>query len=63
MEHSNVVKELIKRVSRLELAVSTLTEASFIRYVYDDLCIEVSSKGEKILRKVRNHRFNETYIN
>uniref|UniRef100_A0A7C4JK71 DUF3782 domain-containing protein n=1 Tax=Ignisphaera aggregans TaxID=334771 RepID=A0A7C4JK71_9CREN len=62
MEHSNVIKELVKRVSRLELAVGALTEASFARYVYDDLYVEASSKGEKILRRVRNYRFNETDI-
>ncbi|MEM0153301.1 MAG: hypothetical protein QXJ22_06135 [Ignisphaera sp.] len=61
-EHSKAIRELIKRVSRLELAVGALTEASFARYIHEDLYIEASSRGEKILRRIRNYRVDETDI-
>lgn len=57
-ELTSVVTGLVERVSALEQIAGALTEASVARYVYEDVAQEISLKGERVLRKVRNARFD-----
>ncbi len=58
-DHGVKIDELNRRVSNLEVAVGTLAESTYVRYFYEDLLKELASRGEVIVRKVRNARVDE----
>ncbi|MEM1806143.1 MAG: hypothetical protein QXM83_05000 [Ignisphaera sp.] len=62
MEHSMKIDELSRRVSNLELVVGALTESTYARYVYEDLEKELVHRNERIIKKIRNARIDETEI-
>ncbi|MEM4942822.1 MAG: hypothetical protein QXG46_05830, partial [Ignisphaera sp.] len=51
-----------RRVSNLELVVGALTESTYARYVYEDLEKELVHRNERIIKKIRNARIDETEI-
>ncbi|MEM0352347.1 MAG: hypothetical protein QW459_05150 [Sulfolobales archaeon] len=61
-ELTTVVTRLVERASALEQVTGALTEASVARYVFEDIAREASSRGERVLRRVRNARLNEVDI-
>ncbi len=62
-ELTNIVAELVKRVSALEQVTSVLAEALVTRYVYEDIARETPFRSERTLKKFRNARSDELNIN
>ncbi|MEM1920869.1 MAG: hypothetical protein QW135_06785 [Ignisphaera sp.] len=62
MEYSMKIDELSRRVSNLELVVGALAESTYARYVYEDLEKELVHRNERIIKKIRNARIDETEI-
>jgi len=58
-DHGMRIDELNRRVSNLEVAVGALAESTYARYFYEDLLRELASRGEVIVRRVRNARVGE----
>jgi DNA repair ATPase RecN len=55
-DHGLKVKELSRWVPDLEVAVGALAESTYARYFYEDLLRELASRGEVVVRRVRNSR-------
>ena len=58
LEHSMLLRNLEKRVSRVELEVGTLSEITLTRYIWDDLREELRLRGEEVIARVRNAKVN-----
>jgi len=58
-DHGVRIDELSRRVSNLEVAVGALAESTYARYFYEDLLRELASRGEVVVRRVRNARVDE----
>ena len=56
LEHSILLRNLEKRVSRLELEVGALSEITLTRYVWEDLREELRLRGEEVIARARNAR-------
>jgi hypothetical protein len=56
LEHSILLRNLEKRVSRLELEVGALSEITLTRYVWEDLREELRLRGEEVVARARNAR-------
>jgi Holliday junction resolvase-like predicted endonuclease len=56
LEHSILLRNLEKRVSRLELEVGALSEITLTRYVWEDLREELRLRGEEVVVRARNAR-------
>jgi DNA repair exonuclease SbcCD ATPase subunit len=61
-DHGLKIGELSRRVSNLEVAVGALAESTYARYFYEDLLRELASRGEVVVRRVRNARADEEDI-
>jgi Holliday junction resolvase-like predicted endonuclease len=61
-DHGLKIGELSRRVSNLEVAVGALAESTYARYFYEDLLRELASRGEVVVRRVRNVRADEEDI-
>jgi len=58
LEHSMLLRNLEKRVSRVELEVGALSEITLTRYIWDDLREELRLRGEEVIARVRNAKVN-----
>lgn len=61
-EHSKRLEALEKRVSRIEFELGALTEATFARFVYEDLERFIRESGERIVSRRRGLRVNGAEI-
>jgi DNA repair ATPase RecN len=61
-DHGLKIDELSRRVSNLEVTVEALAESTYARYFYEDLLRELASRGEVVVRRVRNVRADEEDI-
>ncbi len=58
--HDREFNEIIERLARIELQLSALTESFYSMALWDDLKEEISSNGERILFKRREHRIGDS---
>jgi len=58
LEHGEKLKTLDRRVSRLELEVGALTEATLAKFTYEELEENARERGEKIFARRRNASVN-----
>ncbi|MEM1898137.1 MAG: hypothetical protein QXD36_03490 [Sulfolobales archaeon] len=61
-EHEVKIDELGRKVSNLEITIGALTESTYARYFYEDLERSLSLRGERVVRRVRNARIDETDV-
>ena len=59
LEHSIRLRNLEKRVSRVELEIGALSEITLTRYVWEDLREEAKFMGEEVVSKARNIKIDK----
>jgi hypothetical protein len=59
LEHSIRLRNLEKRVSRVELEIGALSEITLTRYVWEDLREEAKFVGEEVVSKARNIKIDK----